>query len=115
MKTIKIASTGSQYHRVNGVTFRIADHLQPSHYQSKEYYNINTVGDIDIIINNPLFNFYANPIEKDGKHYNAIYDEKRDGFDMNEITYSEYLELINKMAEKKQFMIDNGWMGNINF
>jgi hypothetical protein len=115
MKTVHIATTGSEYHRVNGVTFRISDHSQPSHYQMKNYYDVNSIDDIDTITSNPLFSFYANPVEKDGIFFNAIYNEDRDGFDMNEVSNSEYLQLIVKIEEKKQFMLSNGWKGEITF
>jgi hypothetical protein len=115
MKTVKIAQTGSEYHRVNGVTFRISDHSQPSHYQMKNYYDVNSVEEISNITSNPLFSFYANPIKRDGKFFNAVYNEDRDGFDMEEISKSEYFNLVSKMQEKKQFMLDNGWKGDILF
>ena len=36
------AMSGSQYFRVNGIKFRISDHYQPSHYQSRNYFDVSS-------------------------------------------------------------------------
>ena len=110
-----VAQTGSEYHRVQGVTFRISDHSQPSHYQAKEYYDIKRYEDIERITSNELFSFYANPIKNENGFFDAQYDEKRDGFNMVKITEKEYNKLVLKMKEKKHFMINNGYKGVISF
>jgi hypothetical protein len=115
MKTVHIAQSGSEYHRVKGFTFRISDHSQPSHYQSKNYFDLKTEQDIDLIIENPLFDFFANPIKNNDGFFNAIYNEKTDGFDMKQITEQEYFSLVKKMEDKKIFFLENGWKGNLAF
>ena len=80
MKNVKIAKTGSQYHRVKGYTFRISDHDQPSTYQVKNYFNVNNVQDIYFIIKNPLFKLKANPYKEGDFFYNAVFNNETEGF-----------------------------------
>jgi len=113
MKNVYIAKTGSQYHRVNGFTFRISDHDQPSHYQMKNYFDVSEISDIERITSNPLFDFNANPIEEDGEFYNCIYDECSDEFQMVLINNEDFDNLKNKIELKRQFFIENGFKGEL--
>ena len=114
--TVKIASTGSKYYRINGKTFRISDHEQPSHYQMKNYYDVENESKIEEIVNNPLFSFYANPSkEADGRFCNNSFDEKSGDLIVEYITENEYNLFVAKMEEKRQFMLQNGWKGDILF
>lgn len=103
----------SKYYKINGYKFRLSNHYQPSHYQNKDYFEVDSDECILGIIQNDLFNFYANPIEIEGEYFNMLYDEKNDFFDKIKIDHIEYNELKNKMDKRDEFFIDNGWKGSL--
>ena len=109
------AMSGSQYFIVNGIKFRISDHYQPSHYQSRNYFDVSSEETIIEIISNDLFNFKANPVKREGKFINAVYNSKVDGFDMIEISEEEYESLVLKVEEKRNFFIENAYDGELTF
>lgn len=109
------AMSGSVYYTINGIKFRISDHIQPSHYQSRNYFDVYSEESILNIVSNELFTFYANPIREDDRFINAVYNEKNDSFKITEINENEYNELVLKMKAKKDFYIANGFVGDITF
>lgn len=109
------AMSGSQYFLINGTKFRVSDHIQPSHYQCRNYFDVNNESDIEAIITNELFSFYANPIKSGSVFKNAIYDKNTDKFNIEEITEKTYNKYVLKMKLKKDFFINNGFDGDINF
>ena len=111
--SLTIARTGSKYYMINGVQFRISDHQQPSHYQSKQYFDVDSEDSIINIISSPLFGKSFNPSEEDGVFYNAIYNSDIDGFSFEIITQEQYNEFVLLKENKKQFYLENGWAGDI--
>ena len=105
------AMSGSKYYRINSIKFRVSDHIQPSHYQSRNYFDVNSEDEIINIISNPLFGKIFNPAEINGEFYNMIYIEERDGFDRVKLTEEEYIELIKLKNAQKEFYVKNGWAG----
>lgn len=113
--TFTQAMSGSQYYIINGIKFRISDHDQPSHYQARNYFDVSSEESIIEIISNELFSFKANPVKRDGKFINAVYNSKVDGFDMVEISEDYYNILVLKINEKRNFFIENSYNGDLTF
>lgn len=107
------AMTGSKYYMINSIKFRVSDHTQPSHYQSRQYFDVACENEIIDIISNPLFGKVYNPAEINGEFYNMIYVEQRDGFDRQKLTEKEYNNMINIKNAQKNFYIQNGFAGEI--
>lgn len=103
------ASTGSRYYLVNGVKFRISDHDQPSHYQVKNYFDVSTENEIEGIIKNDFFTFYANPISIGGEFFDMIHDSDTDTFSKKKITENEFHFLLKKMSLREDFYTENNY------
>lgn len=107
------AMTGSKYYRINSIKFRVSDHTQPSHYQSRQYFDVYSENEIINIISNPLFAKTFNPTEIDGEFYNMIYVEERDGFDRVKLSKEEFDKIVELQEKQKEFYKKNGWEGEI--
>lgn len=107
------AMSGSKYYRINSIKFRVSDHTQPSHYQSRQYFDVSSENEIIDIISNPLFGKVFNPAEINGEYYNMIYVEERDGFDRIKLTKEEYNNIVELKQQQSDFYIKNGWEGEI--
>lgn len=107
------AMSGSKYYRINDIKFRVSDHKQPSHYQSRQYFDVSSEKEILSIISNPLFGKVFNPAEINGDFYNMVYVEERDGFDRIKLSKEEYNKIIELKQQQSDFYRKNGWEGEI--
>lgn len=80
------ASTGSEYIKVNGYSYRISDHYQPSTYEVRNYTDVNSYNEVlDIVLELQNKVIEKEIIEKDGKKYEVTYCDEDDAFIYNEI------------------------------
>ena len=72
-------SFGSEYIKIDSIQFRISDHDQPSHYQIRNYTNVNSYEEIATIISDPNWNKVEDYFDEEtGKTYR--WDSVVDGF-----------------------------------
>ena len=105
------ALSGSKYFTIDNVKFRLADHYQPSHYQIRDYFDINSINSIATIISNELFSFRFNPNIENGKYYDMQYNFMTDKFKAVELTEVEFYKNLKKLAAQKEFYLEYGWDG----
>lgn len=86
----KVATTNSEYIIIDGRTYRISDHYQPSHYQVRNYTDCNSYHHIlELVL----------AIKKQSSIINTwdeyLYDKDTDGFYLNENFISEHTKPSN--------------------
>ena len=76
-----LAQTGSEYIKVDGRQFRIADHVQPSSYVIRNYTSVKSYDEIVKIISAPEFTeVKPEYVTENGQLFKVTYNSQEDDF-----------------------------------